>query len=71
MNNPILKIQNARLSFPVLFTPKAETDEQGQPKAGKLKYSVTLLLDKNLVGLAHHTGGVALSHNTARGEIAS
>jgi hypothetical protein len=48
MNNPIIKVQNARLSFPVLFTPKAETDEQGQPKAGKPKFSVTLLLDKKV-----------------------
>lgn len=39
-NNILVKLRNCRLSFPVLYTPKADDK-------GKLKYSAAFLFDKN------------------------
>ncbi len=45
--NVVVKLNNVRLSFPTLFTPVMETDDNGNPKVGgKAKYSATFLLDK-------------------------
>lgn len=43
----IVTLNNVRLSFPELFTPKMETDDNGNAKPnGKMKYSATFLLHK-------------------------
>lgn len=45
--NDIVTLRNVRLSFPDLFVPKMETDDNQQPKVnGKLKFSATFLLNK-------------------------
>jgi hypothetical protein len=45
--NPTVKLTNVRLSFPVLFTPKPDTDDNGAVKPdSKPKYAATFLLDK-------------------------
>lgn len=45
--NPVVKLNNVRLSFPALWTPVMETDENGNPKpGGKPKFGATFILDK-------------------------
>ncbi len=45
--NDIVTLRNVRLSFPQLFSPQMETDDNGNPKPdGKLKFSATFLLNK-------------------------
>lgn len=47
--NPIVLIRNVRLSFPALWNPVPETNDDGSPKpGGKPKFQAVFILDKKV-----------------------